>query len=195
MGGDHLCVEEGEAEAAEVACECDEADVAGVGSVEGVAGAVREAGLGEVEHGFAEEGGAEGQAIEAAEEMGLAGGGVGGPGFDGVGVSGVMQEVEPAGDGGVDPGAFVGVGVVVRFARLGAVIDDLGEGGVRAEVEGTGADAAIESARDMEAEFGGEGEYAAGIGAGPVDVRGAEGFPRGSRLGHGEVAAAVGVEE
>ena len=190
-----LGVEEREASGAEVVDEVDEADFAGVGAAE----------VGAVEHGFAAEDAAEGDAVETADEdVGCGvwaevadeeefGGGPwrlvdGEPGLDAVGVALVVEGEEGADDAGAEPGGGgCVVGGVARAGDAGAGADDGGEGVVGGDEEPAGADALGEGAGDAEAVI--EGDEGTLAGLDPFDhviVR--------AGVGHEEPAAAVALE-
>ncbi len=155
VGGAPLRVEEGEAALAEAVDEGDEGDLGGVADA--------------VEHGLAEKGAADGDAIEAAGEVTFV------PGFDGVGGAALVEAAVEGGDAGGNPGAF---------AAVGATGDDVVEGVVNADFELVLADGLAEGAGDVEAiEF----KDAAGIGAVPEDAA--------VRIGHGEDAGLVAEQD
>ena len=91
------------------------------------------------EHAFAEEGGAEADAVEAADQLSVA------PGLDGVAGADVEQlAVEPA-DALVDPG------LRPRRGGVGAAVDDRLEIGVDADLELARGDRARQPAGQVEA--------------------------------------------
>ena len=138
------------------------------------------------EHGFAEEGGADGQAVEPADEDQFTRLFVRQPHLDGVGDAGVVEEAVGADDGLVDPGAGpVGVG---------ARDDDLGEGAVGGDDEASRADLLAQGARHgeggvgREGVVGEEGDDAAEVGVAPEEFAGAD-------VGHREVPAPVRADD
>lgn len=156
VGGVGLGVEEEETAGAEAFDEGDEGDFGGVGFA--------------VEHGLAEEGGVEGDAVEAADEFAVA------PGFDGVCEAELVEPGVGGDELGGDPGAIV---AVFHAAAHGA-----GEVGVEADFESALADALAEGAGDVE---GVERQNAAGVGGVPADAA----VP----VGHGEDALGIGGEQ
>lgn len=101
------------------------------------------------EHGFCAECAADGQSVEAADEL------VFGsiirpifgprPDFDAVGVASFVEQFENVGDRGIDPGFFA------AGARLGTVVDDLPKGPVGGDQEVICTDAAAEGSGEMQA--------------------------------------------
>ena len=87
-----------------------------------------------MEHGFAEEGGAEGDAVESAGEFAVA------PGFDAVGELAAVEIGVGFDDGGGDPG---------RLA-VGAALDDPVEAAVEGDLEFALSDDLAEGARHVE---------------------------------------------
>lgn len=193
----NLHVKEGVAAGAEVMPEGDEARA---GCAGGGGAVVLKVG----EHALGEEGGADGEAVDAADERGFGGIGVlatGGraasatswqPSLDGVGVAGFVEQRVDADEGFVEPGS------AARGAGAGAGADD----GLKGVVGGEGEARAIERAADGARHAEGvvlKREDGAGVGAIPVDGagggEGAAGEDAAGELGHGERALAIGVEE
>lgn len=155
-GGEHLDVEKGEVAFAEVLDEVEEGDFGGVGNA--------------VEHGFAGEEPADGDAVDAAGQLAAL------PAFEAVGVAGFVEASIGFDKFAGDPG--------FRAARSGGgtVFDDLREGAVNGDFEDVFAKELFQAVGDVElAEF----QNRARIGRPPGD--GIDG-PR-------ENAAAIGEEQ
>ena len=101
------------------------------------------------EHGFCAECAADGQSVEAADELVLGSiiGSILGlcPDFDAVCVASFVEELEDVSDCGIDPGFFA------DGAGLGTVVDDLAKGPIGGDQEMTCADAAAEGSGEMQA--------------------------------------------
>lgn len=122
----------------------------------------------EVEHGFAEEGGAEADAVEASGELAVA------PDFEGMGVAEVVEGEVAADDGFVDPGIL----------PLGAVAHDGFEGGIQPDLPGGVFEGFFGAVGDVE---GIQGDDAAGVGGEAAD---------GAIFhGHGEPAGGVKAQK
>ena len=91
-----------------------------------------------MEHGFASEESADGDAVKSADELGCV------PSFDGVGVSELVQVF-------VGEDEFLGDPAVFAVGAAGAVADDLAEGLVEGDAEWVLAQAAFEASGDVKA--------------------------------------------
>jgi hypothetical protein len=126
------------------------------------------------EHALAEEGGAEGHAVQAADQLPLQ------PALDAVGVAHLEQLAVEAFDRSVDPG------LVAAGPGLRAGGDHLGEGVVEADLEGISPDGPGQPMADMEAV---ERNDPAPLGVDQEDVLIV------ARVRHGEDPVGVAVEQ
>ena len=183
---DDLYVEDLVVAVPEVCGEGDEGDGGGAGTVEGVACAVVVSCLWSVEHGFGEEGGADGEAVDSADEGVGVGVFVGGGDLDGVGESGLEEAGVHVDDALVDPREVIG--------RAGgcAGVEDGVEVAVGGDFERSPSGVACDGAGDVESVGGGEGEDGAAWRVEPADLAAVWCCFEG--VGHGEVACGVGEE-
>jgi hypothetical protein len=162
--GEHLGIEEGEPAFLEVGEEGDEGDLGGIGDA--------------MEHGFAGEEAADGDAVDATDEAVIL------PAFEAVGPAGLMELDVGPDEGAGDPGG------VVLARGFGAGTDHPIEGMVEGDAEGGSAEGASQAAGDMDLI---EIEDGAWIGRPPGDGFGAPGKDSGAIGGEetvdGEVAA------